>query len=107
MPMTFLAALIERGYRPESQTALALAIVDLERLCDQLTALAALGAVSPPESPRALLAVHVAHPEQVDTLLDLARDGEHETFTGLAACLGVAPDALEPLWDGTRRRLGR
>ncbi|MFQ5931806.1 MAG: hypothetical protein ACE5MM_05330, partial [Nitrospiraceae bacterium] len=44
-------------------------------------------------------------PDQVRTLLDLARAGDKGQFVELARCLGVPPDRVETLWQGTVRRL--
>jgi hypothetical protein len=43
--------------------------------------------------------------DTVATLVDLARDGDRETFVEIAAMNGVRKDRLEELWDGTRKRL--
>ncbi|MFQ5990393.1 MAG: hypothetical protein ACE5K9_10805, partial [Candidatus Methylomirabilales bacterium] len=44
-------------------------------------------------------------PDQVRTLLDLARSGDKDQFVELARCLGVPADRVESLWEGTVRRL--
>ena len=45
--------------------------------------------------------------DTVATLVDLARDGDRETFVEIAAMNGVKRDRLEELWAGTRTRLAR
>ena len=45
--------------------------------------------------------------DTVATLVDLARDGDRETFVEIAAMNGVKKDRLEELWAGTRKRLTR
>jgi hypothetical protein len=45
-------------------------------------------------------------PDTVETLLDLARDGQREDFMWLAGSAGVAPEKHVELWNGTRKRLG-
>lgn len=47
----------------------------------------------------------LTEPDQVRTLLDLARSGERGQFVELACCLGVPADRVESLWQGTVRRL--
>lgn len=46
------------------------------------------------------------HGEHVEVLIDLARSGEELTFKELAAALGVNPESIDVLWQGTLRRLG-
>ena len=43
--------------------------------------------------------------DTVATLVDLARDGDRETFVEIAAMNGVGKDRLEELWTGTVQRL--
>lgn len=47
----------------------------------------------------------VIDPDQVRTLLDLARSGDKGQFVELARCLGVPAERAETLWQGTVRRL--
>jgi len=44
-------------------------------------------------------------PDQIDTLLDLARADDRTAFQELASCLGVEKGKLDELWTGTRARL--
>lgn len=43
--------------------------------------------------------------EQIETFLDLARQGDEVTFKELACCLGVGADALDEFWTRTVTRV--
>ena len=38
--------------------------------------------------------------DQIDTFLNLARQGDEATFRELALCLGVRMESLDELWTG-------
>lgn len=47
-----------------------------------------------------------ATPDLIQTLIDLARQGQREDFEFLARSSGCSQEELCSLWEGTRRRLG-
>lgn len=44
--------------------------------------------------------------DTIETLVDLAREGNRDDFMFLAGASGVRPEQHEELWAGTRKRLG-
>ncbi len=44
--------------------------------------------------------------DQIDTFLNLARQGDEATFRELALCLGVGMADLDELWTGMVARIG-
>lgn len=45
-------------------------------------------------------------PDQIETLVDLAKQNEEATFKDLASAFGVPSPLLDELWQGTRKRVG-
>jgi len=41
------------------------------------------------------------------TFADLAREGREQDFKDMARMLGVDPERIGPMWEGTLRRVGR
>lgn len=62
---------------------------------------------TPEERAARLLATNEVAADQIENLLDLAREGNETEFKDVAAMLGVATDLLDEMWTGTVAQVGR